>query len=104
MSFPLLSLKWFDPYAWMYSVKYVPGPGGPPSRMSVRPRLSGGWLNASAGVPARPAASAAISSAATVLRIVFPPLFGVGPILEPDSTYITVVRRGRQPHFVRARR
>src|SRR3990172_1828099 len=62
MSFPSWSLNLSDWYAWTYSVKNIPTPGTPPSRMSVRPRLSGGWLNACDGAPEIPVKTTATSN------------------------------------------
>src|SRR4030067_323006 len=79
MSFPSLSLNLSDWYAWTYSVKNVPTPGTPPSRMSVRPRLSGGWLNACDGAPEIPVKTTAISNT-NHPRFIISPLLDFFPI------------------------
>src|SRR3990170_958601 len=75
MSSPSWSLNVSDSYAWTYSVKNVPTPGTPPSRMSVRPRLSGGWLNACDGAPEIPVKTTAISNTNH-------PRFTISPLLD----------------------
>src|SRR3972149_5392588 len=79
MSSPSWSLNVSDSYAWTYSVKNVPTPGTPPSRMSVRPRLSGGWLNACDGAPEIPVKTTAISNT-NHPRFIISPLLDFFPI------------------------